>query len=113
MSKTLASWVAALIALVIAVLLGGCAVFSDGASVDYSRFLAPTFQVFSLGGSDGGSQPWDADPGTKTHRSWQGNEPWSTWSHGDVEFRNYRGSDKGKKHTVVTCRTLSGIKFCN
>jgi hypothetical protein len=104
------NWLLGLVLLLIALFANGCAVFSDGATVDYSRFLAPTFQLFGFSG--GGSQPWDADSSGKNHKSWQGNEPWSTWTHSSgVEFNHYK--QPSGRNVTVTCSTISGIRFCN
>ena len=93
-----------IIAVLVAILLTACAFFSDGASVDYSRFINVPLTV----GFVSGPAPYEADPGTKTHRSWQGNEPWSTWTHepSNIEFRHYRGAP------TVVCNTVQGFRFC-
>ena len=86
---------------------GGCAVFSDGATVDYSRLFnfTPVFTV-GMGGDMGGNNPWEADEGYKQARGLYGLEPWSTWSHDDVEFKNYKGR-------IETCNTIQDHTCCN
>ena len=94
-----------IISILVSLILTSCAVFSDGASVDYSRFLNVPLTV----GFVSGPAPYEADPGSKTHRSWKGNEPWSTWTHkpSNVEFRHY------KHGPTVVCNTVQGIRYCN
>lgn len=65
---------------VVVAFLSGCAVFSDGATVDYSRLFNIPLTFFSDGGS-GTQQPWEADTGYKQNRGIYGNQPWMdiTW----------------------------------
>ena len=54
------------IAIGVLTLLPGCAVWSDGATVDYSRLLNIPLTFIVGGGSTGGStSPWEADQGWK------------------------------------------------
>ncbi len=90
-------------------LLPGCAVWSDGATVDYSRLLNIPITFIAGGGSTGGStSPWEADKGWK-ERSSKGflNAPWSTNQVGHLKFHNY------PNRMSVVCHTVSGIEFCN
>ena len=93
-----------IISVLVALILTSCAVFSDGATVDYSRFLNVPLTI----GFITGPAPYEADPGSKTHRSWQGNEPWSTWTHepSNIEFRRY------KNGPTIDCHTIQGFKHC-
>ena len=94
----------------------GCAVFSDGAVVDYSRlFNVPlTIAIGGGGGAlSGESSPWEADTGYKQKRGIWGNEPWSTWSHSGptkASFINHTDQWGGR---TETCNTVGEFTFCN
>jgi len=92
----------------------GCAVFSDGAVVDYSRLFNFTPVVtIGAGGDMGGQNPWEADTGYKEKRGIYGNEPWSTWSHSGptkASFINHTDQWGGR---TETCNTVGEFTFCN
>ena len=77
MLNAIADWAAALIAILVALLLGGCVV-SKQHDVPWSQY-----EVIIEGKPTG------------------------------LEFRNYRATRGTWTHKIVTCRTLSGVKFCN
>lgn len=90
-------------------LLPGCAVWSDGATVDYSRLLNIPITFIAGGGSTGGStSPWEADKGWKQNSSKEYyGAPWSSQNIGDLKFINY---SSGK---TAVCHTVHGVEFCN
>jgi hypothetical protein len=72
--------------LALALIVSGCAVWSDGAVVDYSRFINIPLTISGGGGSS--QMPWEADTGYKQNRSWTGNEPWNTTRFGAYTIHN-------------------------
>jgi hypothetical protein len=102
-----------LIVLTVVLILNSCAFFSDGATIDYSRMFAPTFQLFGGGGH---SEPWEADTGYKANRteSYSGFPPWSSY---DVEIEGSPAPKMEFHHMndggTVTCRTVGKVRFCN
>jgi hypothetical protein len=116
--SSLAEWIVMLIAAILLLFSGGCAFFSDGAIIDYSRLINIPLTIGSAGGH---SAPWDADYGYKSRqdRSYVGIPPWSSSSidiegtDSSLEFKNYRSQSGPWTHDIVTCRKVGKITFCN